>query len=105
MIAASEPVQRRPDAKLLLIRSGGSIEHWPRAVKYYSIRLARGATVLTNLVDAIPTSASLSMRSASLLINLDLWNPVTFFPQVVLNALRAAVTAKSMSFGEAEGTI
>jgi S-adenosylmethionine:tRNA ribosyltransferase-isomerase len=31
MIAASEPVQRPDDAKLLVVRRGGSLEHWPRS--------------------------------------------------------------------------
>jgi hypothetical protein len=44
---------------------------------------------------------SLSIRSANLLISLDRWIPVTFFPHVVLNALRAALTARSISFAEA----
>lgn len=31
MIAASEPVQRSLDARLLVVRRGGSLEHWPRS--------------------------------------------------------------------------
>ena len=31
MIAASEPIQRSFDARLLVIRRGGSLEHWPRS--------------------------------------------------------------------------
>lgn len=45
--------------------------------------------------------ASRSMRSASLFMSLERSNPVTFFPQVVLNAWRAAATATSISLGEA----
>ncbi len=46
------------------------------------------------------TCASRSMRSASLLSRRPRSMPVTFFPQVVLNASRAAATATSMSFTE-----
>ena len=31
MIAASEPIQRSFDARLLVVRRGGSLEHWPRS--------------------------------------------------------------------------
>src|SRR5690349_12288267 len=31
MIAASQPIQRPANAKLLLVRNGVSIEHWPRS--------------------------------------------------------------------------
>ena len=31
MIAASEPIQRALDARLLVIRRGGTLEHWPRS--------------------------------------------------------------------------
>jgi S-adenosylmethionine:tRNA ribosyltransferase-isomerase len=31
MIAASQPIQRSHDAKLLVIRRGGALEHWPRS--------------------------------------------------------------------------
>ena len=55
MIAASEPVQRRPDAKLLLIRSGGSIEHWPRSALVSLLR--PGDLVVAN--DAVTLPASL----------------------------------------------
>lgn len=44
--------------------------------------------------------ASRSMRSASLLMRRERSVPVTFFPQVVLNASRAAATASSTSFAE-----
>lgn len=45
-------------------------------------------------------SISRSIRSASLFRRRDRSNPVTFLPQVVLKALRAAATATSMSFAE-----
>lgn len=41
---------------------------------------------------------SRSIRSASLYMSLPRSVPVTFFPHAVLNALRAAATARSMSF-------
>lgn len=31
MIPASTPIQRAPDARLLVIRPGGTLEHWPRS--------------------------------------------------------------------------
>ena len=54
MIAASEPVQRRPDAKLLLIRSGGSIEHWPRSALLRL--LSSGDLVVANDAATLPAS-------------------------------------------------
>lgn len=54
MIAASEPVQRRPDAKLLLIRSGGSIEHWPRSALVSLLR--PGDLVVANDAATLPAS-------------------------------------------------
>jgi S-adenosylmethionine:tRNA ribosyltransferase-isomerase len=54
MIAASEPIQRRPDAKLLLIRSGGSIEHWPRS-SWVSL-LRPGDLVVANDAATLPAS-------------------------------------------------
>src|SRR5882757_10758246 len=54
MIAASEPVQRRPDAKLLLIRSGGSIEHWPRSA--WVTLLRSGDLVVANDAATLPAS-------------------------------------------------
>jgi S-adenosylmethionine:tRNA ribosyltransferase-isomerase len=54
MIAASEPVQRRADAKLLLIRSGGSIEHWPRSA-LVSL-LDPGDLVVANDAATLPAS-------------------------------------------------
>jgi S-adenosylmethionine:tRNA ribosyltransferase-isomerase len=54
MIAASEPVQRRPDAKLLLIRSGGSIEHWPRSALVSLLR--PGDLVAANDAATLPAS-------------------------------------------------
>ena len=48
---------------------------------------------------------SLSIKSANLLISLERSNPVTFFPQVVVNALRAAATATSISFADANEMI
>ena len=49
---------------------------------------------------AASSSASRSMRSASLLINFARWKPLTFLPQVVLKASRAEATARSMSLAE-----
>ena len=46
---------------------------------------------------------SRSIKSASLFKSCDLSKPVTFLPQVVLKATRAAFTAASMSFSDAEG--
>lgn len=46
------------------------------------------------------TCASLSMRSASLLIRRERSKPETFLPQAVFSASRAAATAASMSFAE-----
>jgi S-adenosylmethionine:tRNA ribosyltransferase-isomerase len=54
MIAASEPVQRRPDAKLLLVRSGGSIEHWPRSALVSLLR--PGDLVVANDAATLPAS-------------------------------------------------
>jgi len=46
---------------------------------------------------------SRSIKSASLFNSRDLSKPVTFLPQVVLKAARAAFTAASMSFSDAGG--
>jgi S-adenosylmethionine:tRNA ribosyltransferase-isomerase len=54
MIAANEPVQRRPDAKLLLIRNGGSIEHWPRSAWVSWLR--PGDLVVANDAATLPAS-------------------------------------------------
>jgi S-adenosylmethionine:tRNA ribosyltransferase-isomerase len=54
MIAASEPVQRRPDAKLLVVRSGGSIEHWPRSALVSLLR--PGDLVVANDAATLPAS-------------------------------------------------
>jgi S-adenosylmethionine:tRNA ribosyltransferase-isomerase len=54
MIAASEPVQRRPDAKLLLVRSGGSVEHWPRSALVSLLR--PGDLVVANDAATLPAS-------------------------------------------------
>jgi S-adenosylmethionine:tRNA ribosyltransferase-isomerase len=54
MIAASEPVQRRPDAKLLLIRGGGSIEHWPRSALVSLLH--PGDLVVANDAATLPAS-------------------------------------------------
>jgi S-adenosylmethionine:tRNA ribosyltransferase-isomerase len=71
MIAASEPVQRRPDAKLLLIRSGGSIEHWPRSALVSLLRPGDlvvandAATLPASLVGThLPTGRSIEVRLA-----------------------------------------
>ena len=56
---------------------------------------------LLRLSSSASSCASRSMRSASLLISRDRSKPVTFLPQVVLNASRAAETATSMSFSDA----
>jgi S-adenosylmethionine:tRNA ribosyltransferase-isomerase len=56
MIAASEPVQRRSDAKLLLIRSGGSIEHWLRSAWVSLLR--PGDLVVANDAATLPASLS-----------------------------------------------
>ncbi|MFL6604661.1 MAG: S-adenosylmethionine:tRNA ribosyltransferase-isomerase [Steroidobacteraceae bacterium] len=72
MIAASEPVQRRPDAKLLLIRSGGSIEHWPRSAWVSLLRPGDlvvandAATLPASLFGThLPTGRSIEVRLAS----------------------------------------
>lgn len=57
---------------------------------------------LFNDSSAANSSASRSIRSASLLSKRERSNPVTFFPQEVLNDFRAAVTAMSTSFSEAD---
>jgi S-adenosylmethionine:tRNA ribosyltransferase-isomerase len=54
MIAASEPVQRRPGAKLLLIRSRGLIEHWPRCAWVSLLR--PGDLVVANDAATLPAS-------------------------------------------------
>lgn len=54
---------------------------------------------------AIPNERSCwsrSIKSASLFKSRDLSKPVTFFPQVVLKAARAAFTAMSISFSDPE---
>lgn len=58
---------------------------------------------LFKLSRAANSSASLSMRSASLCIRRARSMPETFFPHVVLKASRAAATAISMSFAEPGG--
>jgi len=72
MIAASEPVQRRLDAKLLLIRSGGSIEHWPRSALASLLRpgdlvVANDAATLPGSLFGthLPTGRSIEVRLAS----------------------------------------
>ena len=56
MIAASEPVQRPSDAKLLLMRSGGAVEHWPRSAL---VRLLLpGDLVVANDAATLPASLS-----------------------------------------------
>jgi S-adenosylmethionine:tRNA ribosyltransferase-isomerase len=56
MIAASEPVQRPLDAKLLLIRGGSSIEHWPRSALVELLR--HGDLVIANDAATLPASLS-----------------------------------------------
>lgn len=56
MIAAGEPVQRPLDAKLLFVRGGTSIEHWPRSALVELLR--PGDLVVAN--DAVTLPASLS---------------------------------------------
>jgi S-adenosylmethionine:tRNA ribosyltransferase-isomerase len=56
VIAASEPVQRPADAKLLLIRGGTSIEHWPRSALVDLLR--PGDLVIANDAATLPASLS-----------------------------------------------
>ena len=71
MIAASEPVQRRWDAKLLLIRSSGSIEHWPRSALVSLLQSGDlvvandAATLPASLIGThLPTGRSIEVRLA-----------------------------------------
>jgi len=54
MIAASQPIQRPRDAKLLVIRSGGSIEHWPRSALVELLQ--PGDLLIANDAATIPAS-------------------------------------------------
>jgi S-adenosylmethionine:tRNA ribosyltransferase-isomerase len=56
MIAATEPVQRPLDAKLLLIRGGTAIEHWPRSALVELLR--PGDLVVANDAATLPASLS-----------------------------------------------
>src|SRR5579884_1304538 len=56
MIAASEPVQRPRDAKLLVIRRGGVIEHWARAALVELLRA--GDLLVANDAATLPASLS-----------------------------------------------
>src|SRR5438046_121535 len=71
MIAATQPVQRPPDAKLLLVRGGGSIEHWPRSALVSLLRPGDlvvandAATLPASLVGThLPTGRSIEVRLA-----------------------------------------
>ena len=55
---------------------------------------------LFSVSSSASSCASRSMRSASLWMSRARSKPVTFFPHVVLNAARAAATARSMSAAE-----
>jgi S-adenosylmethionine:tRNA ribosyltransferase-isomerase len=54
MIAASKPVQRPFDAKLLVIRRGTTIEHWPRSALLELLR--PGDLVIANDAATLPAS-------------------------------------------------
>jgi S-adenosylmethionine:tRNA ribosyltransferase-isomerase len=56
VIAASEPVQRPLDAKLLWVRAGGLIEHWPRSALVGLLRA--GDLVIANDAAVLPASLS-----------------------------------------------
>jgi S-adenosylmethionine:tRNA ribosyltransferase-isomerase len=54
MIAASQPVQRPADAKLIVIRSNGSIEHWARSALVDLLR--PGDLLIANDAATLPAS-------------------------------------------------
>jgi S-adenosylmethionine:tRNA ribosyltransferase-isomerase len=54
MIAAHEPIQRPPDAKLLAIDAAGRIAHWPRHA--FPALLSRGDLVIANDAATLPAS-------------------------------------------------
>jgi S-adenosylmethionine:tRNA ribosyltransferase-isomerase len=54
MIAASKPVQRPQDAKLLFVRGGTAIEHWPRSALVELLR--PGDLVIANDAATLPAS-------------------------------------------------
>jgi len=54
MIAASRPVQRAADARLLVIRHGTTIEHWPRSALVQLLR--PGDLVIANDAATLPAS-------------------------------------------------
>ncbi|HSV17565.1 MAG TPA: S-adenosylmethionine:tRNA ribosyltransferase-isomerase [Casimicrobiaceae bacterium] len=54
MIAAHEPIQRPPDAKLLVIDATGRITHWPR--RAFPALLSRGDLVVANDAATLPAS-------------------------------------------------
>ena len=54
MIAAHEPIQRPPDAKLLAIDAAGRIAHWPR--RAFPALLSRGDLVIANDAATLPAS-------------------------------------------------
>lgn len=56
MIAAAEPVQRPPDAKLLVVSRGGSVRHWPRTD--FARLLRPGDLIVANDAATLPASLS-----------------------------------------------
>jgi S-adenosylmethionine:tRNA ribosyltransferase-isomerase len=56
VIAASEPIQRPMDAKLLWVHAGGPIEHWPRSAWVGLLRA--GDLVIANDAAVLPASLS-----------------------------------------------
>ena len=56
MIAATNPIQRPLDAKLLFVRGGSSIEHWPRSALVELLR--PGDLVVANDAATLPASLS-----------------------------------------------
>lgn len=80
---------------------GGSYQPHNQKIDEYETNLAiLTGLPLLSVSSSASCCASRSIRSASLLRSLARSVPVTFLPQVVWNALRAAATAMSMSFTE-----
>lgn len=76
---------------------------WKRQLNQYYLAIRTGLPLSRDSSSA-SICWSRSIKSASLLISRARSTPVTFFPHVVLNALRAAATAMSISFSDAINT-
>jgi S-adenosylmethionine:tRNA ribosyltransferase-isomerase len=81
MLAASEPVQRPQDAKLLFVRSGSTIEHWPRSALLELLH--PGDLVVANDAATLPASLSGNHLRSGRSIEVRLAGRRSLDPQVV----------------------